>query len=169
MTPALPNPFARRNPVARRRSDGAFDLVLADSVRDDLRHLLDELEDLLSSEPDNADLHRLHPPAYLDHPDQEAAYQILAGDELRTSRQHDIDAMRSSLAATTLDEDQMWRWIRSINAIRLVVGTRLGIDDDDDNEPPSHRELTETEIGLWGLWEFTSVVQHFLIEALGQR
>lgn len=166
MSPFLTNPFARRNPVARRRPDGRFDLVLGSSVRDELAGLLDELEQLLATASDHPDLQRLHPPAYLDHPDQEAAYQILAGDELRTSRQAALDAMRTSLGADTLTEDEIWLWMRSINSIRLVVGTRLGIEDEGDSDPPADVDLDPDEAMLWNLWEFTSVVQHCLIEAL---
>lgn len=159
------NPFARRNPVVRRRPDGKFDLVLGPAIRDDLVGLLDEFESMAEADPSHPDLRRLHPPAYLDDPDQEAAYQILAGDELRTSRQRAFEATRHSLTTAVLTEDEVWLWLRSLNSVRLVVGTRLGIEDDESSDPPEG-DLSDEDASLWELWELLSVVQHFILEAV---
>lgn len=155
---------SRRNQVVRRRGDGRFDLVLEPRLREVIGDLLGELDELVAAGPDDDGLRRLSPPAYLDDPDKDAEYQLLAGDELRTSRQAAIAAVRSSLAADQLGEDELWAWLQSLNALRLVVGTRLGIDDDEAPEPdigPDHPAA-----GLWSIYHFATWLQHEVIRAL---
>jgi hypothetical protein len=150
--------------VVRRRPDGGFDLVLDQANRDALHSLLGELEDLLEHAPDDPSVQRLHPPAYTDDPERDLGYQILAGDELRTRRQETIDAVRASLRRTDLTEDELWSWLQALNALRLVVGTRLDIRDDDHRHPrldPDH-----PDVALWEVYDFTTQVQYFVITAL---
>ena len=40
--------------------------------------------------------------------------------------------MRSTAKATVLTEDEVSAWLQSINALRLVLGTRLDVQEDDD-------------------------------------
>jgi hypothetical protein len=64
-----------------------------------------------------------------------------------------------------LDEDELWAWLRATNALRLVVGTRLGIADDD--EPLRDRaELSDDAQHLWSIYDFTTLVQYEVVEAL---
>ena len=157
----------RRNQVARRRSDGRFDLVLEDRLRDVARHLLEELEQLVEGSPDDPSLRRLNPPAYLDDPDNEAAYQILAGDELRSSRRAAIATVRESLDREVLTEDELWTWMQALNSLRLVVGTRLGIEDDDDARQPRTVDEDDPDAPMWAVYEFATYVQYDVIKALG--
>lgn len=154
----------RSNPVVRRHGDGRYELVMTRTNRDALLSLLGELEDLMDQAPDDPGVQRLHPPAYHDDPDRDLAYQILAGDELRTSRRATIEAVRVSLGRTELSEDELWQWLRALNALRLVVGTRLDIRDDDHDQvelSPDHPDA-----GLWEVYDFTTAVQHFVLSAL---
>jgi len=153
----------RRNPVARRNSDGSYRLLLNKQIRSALDGLLGELEDLLFSEPDDPSLARLHPTAYTDDPDRDAEYQLLAGDELRSKRRQAIDTVRSSLAADELTEAQMWAWLQALNSLRLVVGTRLDVDDDDG---PVEVEADSPDRGLWEIYEFSTQIQGYLVRAL---
>lgn len=155
---------SRRNQVVRRRADGGYDLVLDPVLRDTMRALLDELHDLIAAGPDDPGLRRLRPPAYADDPDRDAEYQLLAGDELRSSRQAAIVAVQRSLGADELSDGDLWAWLQSLNALRLVVGTRLGIDDE---------EAAEAEVGpddpaaaLWSIYQFSTWVQHEVVRAL---
>ncbi len=154
----------RRNPVVRRRADGRYDVVLAEPLREVVDGLLGELDDLLDGGPDDPALRRLSPPAYLDDDDREVEYQLLAGDELRSSRRAAVDAMRTSLGEGVVGEDELWQWLQTLNALRLVVGTRLGIDDDDGER---------LEVGpddplapLWQVYELGTWLQHAVVDAL---
>ncbi|HWJ98076.1 MAG TPA: DUF2017 family protein [Acidimicrobiales bacterium] len=159
--------FFRRTPAVRRRPDGAFDLTLDAKRREVLVSLLRQLADLLETQPDHPNLTRLHPPAYLDDPDADAGYQLLAGEELRDSQRASIDAVVESLGRDQLTEDEMWSWVQSLNGVRLVVGTRLEIAEDDHS--PSLRSIPEPEDrALWVVYDFATELQHDVIEALSR-
>jgi len=155
---------SRKNQVVRPRGDGRFDLVLEAGLRDAIGSLLGELDELVEAGPDDPSLRRLTPPAYLDDADKDAEYQLLAGDELRTSRRATIDAVRSSLGEELLSEDELWAWLQALNALRLVVGTRLGIEDDEHD----HRvDADDPAAPLWSIYDFATWLQHSVIQALG--
>lgn len=154
-----------RNQVVRRRSDGRYDLVLDPALRETMGSLLGELDELVEAGPDDPGLRRLSPPAYLDDPDKDAEYQLLAGDELRSSRRAAIEAVLGSLEAEVLTEEELWAWLQSLNALRLVVGTRLGIDDD-DHDHAIEVDPDDPAAPLWSIYHFGTWLQHSVIGAL---
>jgi hypothetical protein len=155
---------SRRNQVCRRRSDGTFDLVLEAHLREVIGSLLGELDELVEAGPGDPSMRRLSPPAYLDDPDKDAEYQLLAGDELRTARRAAIDAVRESLAKDHLTEDELWAWLQSLNALRLVVGTRLGIDDEDHHH--DQVDPDDPDAVLWSIYDFSTFLQYEIVRAL---
>jgi hypothetical protein len=118
--------------VIARRRDGSFNLALTPDERALLTSLVDQLEDLIDAGPDEPLAKRLFPVAYPDDEKREAEYRLLAGEELRASRRAALELMRSTAEATVLTEDQVSAWLQSINALRLVLGTRLDMQEDDD-------------------------------------
>jgi hypothetical protein len=155
---------SRRNQVVRRRGDGRFDLVLDPEVRATVGALLGELDALLTDDPDDPGLRRLNPPAYLEDAEKDAEYQLLAGDELRTSRREAITAVRASLEQDELGEDDLWGWLQALNALRLVVGTRLDITDDDHGEDDVAPD--DPTAPLWAIYHFSTWLQHEVIRGL---
>jgi len=111
-----------------------------------LRRLLAELRALLTNGPgDDLDPEsgvrvatlttRLFPPAHADDPDQDAEYQRLMRDELVSSRLAAIDTVESILGSSKpLAEQDVVAFMQSVNALRLVLGTMLGVDDDGEPE-----------------------------------
>lgn len=151
--------------MVKRRADGGFDLTLDADRREVLVSLFGQLSEQLATEPDHPNLIRLSPPAYLDDPDADAAYQLLAGEELRTSHQAAITSVVESLGRDRLTEAELWSWIQSLNAVRLVVGTRLDISED-DHGPIGRSGVTPEDRSLWAIYDFTTYLQHEIVEAL---
>ena len=149
----------------RRRTDGRYDLALDPALRDVLSQVLADLRDVLDQDPDHPDLERLRPPAYADDADREAAYRLLAGEELRDAQRTSIDAVLASLDRDVLTEDELWSWLRAINGVRLVVGTRLEISDD-DHGPDRRGAIAPEEQQLWALYDFTTYIQYEVIQGL---
>ena len=118
-----------RGPV-HRRHDGTFAVDLGEPERDVLRTLVTELRSLLTT--DSPALARLFPPPYGDDADRNEGYAALAHPELIEHRLAALDVVASTVDATTLDEEQLSAWMRSINDVRLVLGTMLEIEDDDE-------------------------------------
>jgi len=157
--------FFRRTPAVKRRPDGDFDLTLDADRRDVLVSLLRQLDELLDTEPDHPNLKRLRPPAYLDDDEADAAYQLLAGEELRESRKQSIDAVMASLGRDQLSEGDLWAWVQALNGVRLVVGTRLDISED-ERGPMFRRVRDPEDRPLWAVYDFTTELQHDVVEAL---
>ena len=119
-----------RSPVSAA-ADGSYVVDLGPNERELLRSVGEQLKGLLL-ETDSPALRRLFPPPYGDDTERNEGWTALARPELIEHRLSSLDALIASSQATTLDEDQIGAWMRSINDVRLVLGTVLDIDDDAD-------------------------------------
>lgn len=156
--------FRPTNPVVRRRSDGTYDVVLDARVRDVLDDALESIATLLDT-PDEPMLARLRPTTYPDDPDREAGYRLLAGEELRTSQQAAIAVLREVFERGTATDEALWAAIRALNSVRLVTGTLLGIETEDD-EPDEEVEPDDATYRIWALYDLSGWVQHHIVHAL---
>lgn len=151
--------FRRR---LRRTSDGAVEVRLPARDRDQLRSLANDLHTLLDDPTDPA-LRRLFPPAYAEDAARDAAYQMTMGDELRQAHMAAAEVLRSSADVEQLAPDEATSWLQAINATRLVLGTRLGIDD--DAEPIVVRP-DDPNLSAWVAYEFLSGLLFELVEVM---
>lgn len=126
--------MAFRTPRLVRRSRHGVELHLSSDERRLVSTLIGEMRDLLGT--DDPSLRRLFPTAYHEDPDRDAEYQILARNELLDRRLHALDAIEASLDAKSLTPDQVSAWMQGVNQIRLVLGTRLEMTEDDDEFDP---------------------------------
>jgi hypothetical protein len=133
--------FRGRRVVARK---GAFLLRLPEGERELLLQLLGELRTLLKLGPDDPRLRRLYPAAYSDDEEKEAEYRRLTHEELASGRLAALDTAEQTIAAEKLTPDQLTAWMHAVNALRLVLGTMLDVNEDDpfavDPEDPNARE-----------------------------
>ena len=116
--------------LLRRRfrwKNGQVVVELPDDEQDMLRHVLPQLRELAMGETDPA-LRRLSPPARPDDPDAEAFYRQMVTDE-RASRLEAIEVVEEGIGGTVLDDAGVDSWMHSLNALRLVLGERLDVDD----------------------------------------
>lgn len=111
-----------------------FDLIESSVVE----QLFGELAAVLADETDDEVRRRLYPDAYADA-EAEAAYRDLTEAGLRLERSERLDACLDELRAgrslrrteVVLDADGTERWLRVLNDLRLSLGTRLAISEDD--------------------------------------
>jgi Domain of unknown function (DUF2017) len=133
--------FGGRRVVARK---GAFLLRLPDGERELLAQLLGELRTLLKLGPDDPRLRRLYPAAYADDEEKEAEYRQLTHEELSSGRLAALDTVEQTIAADRLTPEELTAWMHAVNALRLVLGTMLDVNEDDpfavDPEAPNARE-----------------------------
>lgn len=123
----------RSKPPIRRTSKGV-DVDLSTGERDLLRMLSGDLRARIADEPDDPELKRLFPTAYHQDPERDAEYQILARSELMDSRLSAIDTMVRTLDASQIDDEALAAWMTTVNQLRLVLGTRLDIGEDDEED-----------------------------------
>jgi hypothetical protein len=156
--------------MARRRDfvppveavDGGWRINLDGEERALIVRLMDELEALLTGPGDNALLQRLFPTAYPDDEEKEAEYQRLMREELVASRLASVEAVRTSLGGDDLlDEGETLAFMQSVNAVRLVLGTMLGITDDDSADAAEGADSPEHH-----LYDFLSWILEWTVRSL---
>jgi hypothetical protein len=124
---------------------GGVDVELPEDVRDLLASLARQLAELID-DPEavgEPGLERLFPPASIDDPMESLGFEQLMGDALRAGKREAAAIVRATAHASRLDAEETLAWMRCINDIRLVIGTRLDIQDDTDVEALFEDELME--------------------------
>ena len=105
---------------------------------------------------------RLFPSAYVDDEDAAADFRRYTEPDLRTEKIANLKKVVQSLDGEfeklELTAEQTNAWLRSLNDLRLVLGTRLGItnerEDELDDDPGFH------------LYDYLTYLQGTLIDAL---
>jgi hypothetical protein len=128
--------MSRFRPPVRAKGD-AFVIDLGAEESALVKRLTGELRSLLTDpEPDEGAqslLARLFPVAYPDDDEMEVEYQRLMREELVESKLSAFDIVDDALSGDgRVDEGQVVAVMQSINSIRLVLGTMLGVTDDPD-------------------------------------
>ena len=140
--------------VSRRH--GRLRLHLEPAEVDLLSMLFDELDALLdgSGAADDEVLQRLNPAAYPDDEAAESEYRALTESSLRTERNERTAACRAEISRSgeveLSDPEAGRRWIQVFNDLRLALGTRLGITEDDEHDvDPTDPEAQQRVVYYW--------------------
>lgn len=148
-------------------------LVTLEGVR--LGEVVDEYIALLASrDGDDSALDRLAPSPYPDDDQASREYAEITRDDLLERRLADADVVRRAVApfetfragltdddalrahTVTIRSHEVDAWLRTLNAIRLVLATRLGIIEDDDHDPEDPR---------FGIYDWIGYRLELLIDA----
>lgn len=116
--------------AVRRNGDGGFEVRLSDDEREGLRGLFAQLATTLDDDRDDPALRALFPPTYAEDPAQDAAYQAMLGDDLRTARLGALATASLVTEAAEVSEDELIACMQALNALRLVLAARLDITED---------------------------------------
>jgi hypothetical protein len=144
-----------------RRKGGRVRLYLDQHEQDLLRGLLDQLEPLLV-DPDDPSMRRLFPPAYSDEKSDEQ-YRSLVRRQLVNGRARSLATMRETLAAESLDLAQADEWLRALNDLRLVLGTRLDVTEEVDYGRLDLNEPRGRDLAVYG---YLAWLQEQLVDAI---
>lgn len=108
---------------------------------------------------------RLYPAAHPGDPEADAEYRSLTQESLRSERLARIEACAADIAAgrdvDLGDADVAERWIKVLNDLRLALGVRLEISEDDD--PAT--EIDETDQPRL-IYHWLTAVQDTVVTAL---
>jgi hypothetical protein len=148
--------------LMERAADGGVELRLSREERTLLVGLAAELRSLLEGETGDPSLRRLFPPAYEDEQDEDA-YRALMGAELLDGRREALELLARSAEQERLSAGEADAWLRALNDLRLVLGTRLDVQEDTllDELPPDD----ERAAGL-AIYGYLSWLQEQLVAAL---
>jgi len=115
--------------VFSRGRRGEIELRLSRDERTLLASLAAELRAELDGDTHDPSLRRLFPPAYDDDADEQA-YRELAGDSLLDGRRAALELMAETVDGERLSAEEADAWLRALNDLRLVLGTRLDVQED---------------------------------------
>jgi hypothetical protein len=157
----------------RAGREGALTVSLAEEELGLLRSLPEQLRDVFEGDEDDPARSRLFPRAYLDPTaeSEEAEWQALVGPSLLRER---LDAL--ALITVTLDratsEGDWWQidltpeevqaWLGVLNDTRLVLGTRLGVTEEERDLDPADPEAGPYALYQWLTWVQADLVQQLL-------
>lgn len=140
-----------------------------------LTQLSGQIATLLSDEPtDDAAsdpaVRRLLPDAYTDDPEASAEFRRFTADELTGRKVRNARVVIADVAdvlaadrptKVVLDPQSTQAWLRTLTDIRLVLATRLGIDEDGDIGSDDDESIMLVDVYDWLGW-----VQDSLVTAL---
>ena len=112
-----------------RARDGGIAVQLSRDERTLLASLAAELRAQLDGDTHDPSLRRLFPPAYEDET-EERAYRELAGDSLLDGRRTALELLAETVDRDRLSPEEADEWLRALNDLRLVLGTRLDVQED---------------------------------------
>jgi uncharacterized protein DUF2017 len=136
-----------------RTETGDFLLRLGLEERGLLRRLSAELEELLAAEPEDPSLRRLRPRAYEDE-EGEREFRSLMGAELESLRLENLRGLAETAGRDRLDAEELDHWLAALNDLRLVLGTRLDVTEDQfaDGFDPSAPHAYELAVYAFLTW-----------------
>ena len=152
-------------PPIERTPAGDFRLSIGRRERAVLRTLPEALERLLDEQPDDPELRRLFPPAYADDDEAEAEYRRLMAGELLDGRRAALRTFAETLDADVLTAEDLESWLRALNDLRLFLGTRLDVSEEDLVRPFDPRDPRAEERALYA---YLSWLQEHVVEALSR-
>ena len=160
--------FSRR---VKRLGPDRFRIQLPANEREVVRSLVPQLRDLLTTGLAEGDpsLGRLFPTAYPDDPERDAGYQALVRDELLEKRFHSLDVLEETLDAADggreVTGEELSAWMRALNDLRLVLGTRLDVTEDDD---PADIDPADPDAPAWAIYHYLAMLLTFVVDALAE-
>jgi Domain of unknown function (DUF2017) len=141
---------AKAGPVKVSRRRGRIRLQLEPIEADLLRSLFGELSEALDADAVDSDdpvWQRLHPAGYRDDDAAAAEFRRLTEPALDTERVArlaqclaDLEHGAVSGGLVEMDAEGGERWLKALNDLRLALGTRLGVTEDELLEPSPGRE-----------------------------
>jgi hypothetical protein len=155
-------PFSRRR--VRASDADHFTIRLDDVERRVLVDVCEQLRHALQQDDVGPALRRLFPVAHVAEPELEAQYQSMVHDDLRTKRLADLEVVISGAEAKGLDREALEQWMTAINAVRLVFGTSLDVDE----EGPGALDPDDPRTPALVVYHFLGEVLQDIVEALSE-
>ncbi|HET9076781.1 MAG TPA: DUF2017 family protein [Acidimicrobiales bacterium] len=156
------SPLFERRMFRWDRQSGGYRVDLDTGLRRALRAMMEQFLTLLD-DPGSPVLHRLFPPAYSEAADlaRQEEYRRLMLEDLVERHRDEARAVLDTVDAVTLSEEQLLAWCRSVNGLRLALGTYLDVSDDDEARAPESPEET--------MYHLLSYVLEEAVDAMSRR
>lgn len=172
----------------RRNRKGQPTITLAAEEAAVLRGLLDQLLKLLDDlprgdpglaelgisentrEPEDSVLARLFPDGYREDPDAAGEFRRYTEATLRDGKRTAAETVLKSLdtgldGKLVLDEEQAQAWLRTLNDLRLALGTRLEITEESYGRYAG-LDWNDPRYGMFAAYDWLTALQDSLVHTL---
>jgi len=139
--------------------DGGFRVNLSRIEQRVLQQAFDDLRVMIVN--DDPSTKRLTPTAYVDDPALDEEYREMVGDDLQASQLAAFDVVERSIDGSTVSRDELESWMRSVNAVRLVIGTQLDV-----GEERIEVDKTDPDYPRYVVYDFLSNLLAWIVDAL---
>jgi len=145
--------------------DGTYDVDLPPALRDMIRTTVGQVREMVVV--GDPALARLFPPAHPGDDELEAEWRQMMAGQLIEARLASFDVVDETLDAEVLDEAQLEAWMQGINAVRLVLGTIVGVTDGTEEDGPPEPAPADTPrlAALEQAYHVLSLVLEDLVDA----
>ena len=148
-----------------RRRRGVPQLQLDEMETALLGSLLDDLLDAFGTLPENDPVRqRLFPDGYRDDEEAAAEFRELTETGLRDDKAARAERCRAELPAGSgelpLPPDAAERWLTVLNDLRLALGTRLGVTEDE----PADIDPADPRAQSWVVYYWLTTLQDGLVQ-----
>jgi len=140
----------RRAPRALKRDGDRTTILLGEEERALLVDLAEQFRSVLAADND-PDLRRLYPAAYADDAERDADYASLVHDDLLGTHLDAVDGLIRSATAGSINDEDLAAWMQVLNGLRLLLGTRLDVSEEDEFEPEAADAPTRALLAWLGL------------------
>ncbi len=152
-----------------------INLELEEHEAELFRSLLIEMRTLLEADLVGDPIkERLFPRAY-ENDDDEEKYKSLIGMDLEKAKRENVRQTREMLGdygpvTISLDRDKVEGWLRLLTDLRLAIGTRLEVTENDmaDEIDPADPEAAARSVLHWLGWIQESLLERATIEPGGE-
>ena len=153
----------RRDVRIERTGTGRYAIRLPDEERELVASLVQQLREVLLATTDEPTVRRLFPTAYNDDPDRDQEYQQLVRDELLERRLTALATVEATASLDEVDEPALTGWLTALNDLRLVLGTRLDVSEDDHDVDPD-----DPDAPAFAVYHYLGLLVSEAVDALEQ-
>lgn len=151
--------------VIRRRGHARIRLESVESGL--LATLMDDLDGALRTLPDDDPVRqRLFPAAYQDDDRAAAEFRSLTEESLREDKAERLGECRAELPSGAgdidLDDGGAQRWLTVLTDLRLAIGTRLNVTEDDD----AAIDPADPDAQLRAIYQWLTALQDSLVRVV---
>ena len=137
-------------PAAFERSGDQIQIHLEEEERELIANLASQFRSALT-EDTSPDLRRLYPTAYPNDADKDSEYASLVHDDLLRSRLESVEIVQATVRANSIDPNELAAWMGLFSGLRLLLGTRLDVSEDDEFDPDAPDAPTRALLAWLGL------------------
>ena len=145
--------------------DGTFKLEIPKWQIKIFKSLTQELNPIISDRSNNL-TSRLFPTAYQADTSANNEYELLTHKDLLQSHLDSLEALEELSSNDELSEETLIKITQGVNILRLVLGTRLGINDDDANSSKANEN--HPDHNLWLTFHLLGEIISIIVDVISE-